>query len=449
MTSAPASARWQHLPRGMSALRHRNFRLFYGGQLISLPGTWIQQVAQGWLVLELTNDPFALGLVAAAQFVPVMILGLFGGVAADALPKRKALIATQLADAVLALVLGLLVLLGDVQVGHVLLLALLLGIVNAFDMPIRQAFVVEMVGRADVGGAIALNSALFNAARIVGPAVAGIVIGIVGLAPCFLINAASYVPVIVGLLLMRTAELHGQPLVHLERSVRSIIDQLAEGLRYVWSTPVILLPIAIVGIVATAAFNFQVLMPLVARDLLGGGAETYGFLMAASGVGSLLSALALAAGRRPSLSRVVVGAITAGLAVAAVGVSHVLPLSLLLMGLAGWGLITMAATTNMIVQMTVPDSLRGRAMSVYTTVFAGSTPVGGLVAGAIAGMSGVGVALVLGGLVSAGAAGLALRTARALDQTAALDVGGEAPALNPPVREPGSRAVDLPRGSPR
>jgi MFS family permease len=449
MTFARASARWQHLPDGLAALRHRNFRLFYGGQVVSLPGTWVQQVAQGWLVLELTNDPFALGLVAAAQFVPVMIFGLFGGVAADALPKRQALIATQVAAALLALVLGLLVLLGDVQVWQVLVLALLLGIVNAFDMPIRQSFVVEMVGRTDVGGAVALNSALFNASRIVGPAVAGIVIGIVGLAPCFLINAASYLPVVVGLLMMRTTELHGQPQAQLVRSVRSIIDQLAEGLGYVRSTPVILLPIAIVGVVATAAFNFQVLMPLVARDLLGGGAETYGFLMAASGVGSLLSALALAAGRRPSVLRVVVGAITAGLAVAAVGVSHLLPISLVLMGLAGWGLITMAATTNMIVQLTVPDALRGRAMSVYTTVFAGSMPIGGLVAGAIAGMAGVGVALVLGGLVSAGSAGLALRTARALELAAGPELGGAAPALNPVVRDTGPRAVDLPRGSPR
>jgi MFS family permease len=163
MTPGPASARWARLPEGLSALRHRNFRLFYGGQLISLPGTWIQQVAQGWLVLELTNDPFALGVVAAAQFVPVMVFGLFGGVVADAVPKRTSLITTQVAAAVLALVLGLLVLLGDVQVWQVMVLALLLGIVNAFDMPIRQSFVVEMVGRSDIAGAVALNSALFNA----------------------------------------------------------------------------------------------------------------------------------------------------------------------------------------------------------------------------------------------------------------------------------------------
>jgi MFS family permease len=441
-----------HLPQGLRPFEGRNFRLFYGGQLISLPGTWMQQVAQGWLVLELTNDPFALGLVAAAQFMPVLIFGLFGGVAADAVPKRPALMFTQSAAGVLALVLGLLVVAGHVQVWQVLVLALLLGVVNAFDMPIRQSFVVEMVGRDDVASAVALNSALFNAARIVGPAIAGIVIGLVGLGPCFLINAASYVAVVAGLAMMRPSELHGHAPSRVPRSMRSIIDQLTEGLRYVRHTPVILLPIALVGIVSTAAFNFQVLMPLVARDLLGGGAETFGFLMAASGVGSLASALTLAAGRRPTLRRVSFGAITAGISVGILGISHSLPISLMLMVLAGWGLIAMAATTNMIVQLTVPDALRGRAMSVYTTVFAGSTPFGALIAGAIAGAAGVAVALAVGGIASIGTGLLAYRRAQTLDASLGPQVDPDHPAgrvVAEPVADPPARPAELPRGSTR
>ena len=179
------------LPTGLRAFRHHNFRLFYAGQAVSLVGTWMQQVAQGWLVLELTGDPMALGLVAAAQFIPVMFLGLFGGVAADAIPKRNGLIATQIIAGALALLLGLLVITGRVEVWHVLVLALGLGVVNAFDMPIRQAFVVEMVGREDIVSAVGFNSALFNGTRIIGPAVAGLLIAVVGVAPGFLINAAT------------------------------------------------------------------------------------------------------------------------------------------------------------------------------------------------------------------------------------------------------------------
>ena len=183
MIASAGSPRWQHLPEGLRAFRHRNFRLFFSGQCVSLIGTWMQQVAQGWLVLQLTNDPLALGFVSVAQFLPVMILGLFGGIAADAMPKRTGLLITQSSQAVLALVLGLLVVTGHVQVWQVIVLAALLGVVNAFDMPIRQSFAVEMVGRDDVVSAVALNSAVFNGARIIGPAIAGLLIALIGLAP--------------------------------------------------------------------------------------------------------------------------------------------------------------------------------------------------------------------------------------------------------------------------
>ncbi len=308
MSGPVAAHRGAPRPVGLRVFRHRNFRLFYGGQLVSLAGNWMQAVAQDWLVLQLTNDPVALGVVAAAQFLPVMVLGLFGGLAADALPKRLSLLCTQGASMTLSLVLGLLVLLGHVQVWQVMVMAFLLGIVNAFDMPIRQSFVVEMVGRSDVASAVALNSAAFNAARIIGPAIAGVLIGLIGIAPLFLLNAASYLLPIMGYLRMDVRELIPVVRTHVDRTAGAVVESLVEGLRYVRATPVILVCIAMIGVVSAVALNFPVLGPLVARNILGGGAETYGFLMAAAGVGSLISALSLAFGGRVSLGRVFIGA---------------------------------------------------------------------------------------------------------------------------------------------
>ena len=291
-------SRWR-LPRGLAAFRHHNFRLFWMGQLVSLSGTWMQQVAQGWLVLELTNDPLALGIVAAAQFMPVLIFGLFGGITADAIAKRGRLVVTQVISSVLALILGLLVVTGTVEPWHVYVLALMLGIVNAFDMPTRQSFVVDMVGREDVGNAVALNAAVFNGTRIIGPAIAGVLILLIGTGPLFLVNAFTYQAVVISLLLMRPAELVAGERALVQRNMRSVIDRLSEGLRYVRSTPDIMLAIAVLGVVAMFALNFQVLMPVDARDVVGGGAETLGLLLAASGVGSLLGALMIAFGPRP------------------------------------------------------------------------------------------------------------------------------------------------------
>jgi predicted MFS family arabinose efflux permease len=395
------------MPHGLDPFRHRAFRLFWSGQAVSLVGTWIQQIAQAWLVLELTGDPMALGLVGAAQFAPVLVLGLFGGVAADALPKRTGLLGTQVASLLLALVLGLLTLAGVVEVWHVLVLALALGAVNAFDMPIRQAFVVEMVGREDVGSAVALNSAVFNGTRVIGPAVAGLLIATVGLAACFLLNAASYAAVVVGLLLIRRDELLSPPSRHVAWRAGPIAHELAEGLRYVRDTPATLLAITLVGLVSLFALNFQVVLPLVARDLLGGGPETFGFLAAASGVGSLVSALSLAFGGGATLRRLLLGAAVIGASMSFLAFSSNPMVSAGLLFAAGWGLIAMAATTNTLLQLTTPDVLRGRVMSVYTTVFAGSSPFGNLLTGAIAAVAGVGAALIAGGVLSLGATGAA------------------------------------------
>lgn len=393
------------LPQGFSAFRHRNFRLFYGGMLVSLIGTWMQQVGQSWLVLQLTNDALWLGLVAAAQFTPVLFLGLFGGIVADTVSKKKALIVTQTAAGILAFALGLLVITNAVEVWHVFVLALLLGVVNAFDMPVRQAFVVEMVGRADVANAVALNSANFNVTRIVGPAIAGLSIAAIGLHPLFFINAISYVAVVIGLFLMRDRELLSPvERVVVERNWRSVIDRLVEGLRYTRQDPQIFLAISVLGVVATFALNFSVLIPLVARDLLQGDADTYGFLMSATGVGSLVSALSVAFGARPTMRRLLMGAGVVGLSMIGLGLSRWLPLSLGLMFLAGWGTISMAATCNTLIQLRVPDVLRGRVASVYTTVFAGATPFGGVFSGGLAALGGPPAALVAGGAIAVVAA---------------------------------------------
>ncbi len=389
------------MPAGLRALQHRNFRFFWTGQLISLIGTWMQTLAQSWLVLQLTHgDPLALGLVAVAQFTPVIIFGLFAGVLADAIPKRKALIFTQAASGVLALILGLLVVSGQVQVWHVFVVAALLGCVNAVDMPVRQAFVSEMVEREDVANAVALNSAIFNGARIIGPAIAGLLIGFTGLAACFLLNAASYIAVIIGLIAMRQEELRVMPPSGLQRNVRSVIDQLTEGLRYVRDEPTVRLAMTVLGIVSTVALNFSVLLPLLASDVLHGDAGTYGFLMAATGVGSFGSAIMIAFGQRPTPRLLLAGAAAIGAGSVALAFSRFLPISMLLMLVVGWGVIAMAATTNTLIQLTTPDALRGRVMGVYTTVFAGSTPVGGLFAGAMAAEAGAPVALAAGGALA-------------------------------------------------
>jgi MFS family permease len=408
--------------RGWRAFRHRNYRLFFGGQLISVVGTWMQQVAQGWLVLELTNEPVMLGLVAAAQFTPVLLLGLFGGLIADGLPKRRTLLTTQAVQMTLALVLFGLVVTGTVAVWHILVIAVLLGISNAFDMPTRQAFVVEMVGREDIGNAVALNSAMFNAARILGPAIAGLTIGAFSISIAFLVNGLSFLAVIIGLLVMRDDELRAAPQLSRPTSVRGALDNLGDGLRYVRRTEMVLLSLLVLGLVATFGMNFSVIVPALARDVLGTDASGYGFLMTASGVGSLIAALAIAFSGRTRPVLIAGGAVVLGLAEIVAGVSRLYPLSLVALLAVGLGGIAMAATINTTIQLTVPDRLRGRVMSVYTTVFAGSAPVGGLLMGGIASALGVDVSLWIGGLACVAIGAYAAVRLRALARGPSLAV---------------------------
>jgi MFS family permease len=392
----------------LRSFRHRNFRLFFTGQAISLVGSWMQAVAQAWLILTLTNDPLMLGLVAAAQWTPVLVLGLFGGLIADALPKRRTLVVVESLMGLLAIVLGVLTLTGIVQVWMVLVLAVLLGCLNAVEMPVRQSFAVEMVGRSDVVNAIALNSATFNGARVIGPAVAGLAIAAFDISIAFILNGLSYVAVIVALLLMHEDEFYGSPPIPRPRSARAVVASLGEGLSYVRVTPAVLLPTVVVGLAATIGMNFQVTIPPFARDVLGGDAAAFGFLMAASGLGSIVAALFLATRKAPSAWAIGVGAALLGFGLIATAAVPSYAVAIPALAIAGFGAIWMAANANTLIQTTVPDELRGRVMSVYTTIFAGSTPVGAIFAGALASGWGAVAALAVGGVLTAVVGGIAL-----------------------------------------
>ena len=400
-------------PGWRGPFRHRNYRLFWGGQLVSLAGTWMQSIAQAWLITELTPDPVWLGVVAAAQFTPVLILGLFGGVIADVLPKRQMLIATQAALMGLAALQALLVATGAISIPLLLLLAVALGSVNAIDMPVRQSFFSEMVPVDEVGRAVAFNSAMFNGARVIGPAIGGVLIGVIGVAGCFAVNALSFLAVLVALLLMREVELHPAPRGARPRSVRAVATSLAEGLRYVRNTPIIALCVFVIGVISGVAMNFNVIIPPLARLTLQIGAPGLGALMAAVGFGSLTGALTVAALREPRRSMIVIGgallgifSVAAGAAASSIG-SLAVPLTALALFGAGFGAISMAATANASIQTTTPPALRGRVMSVYTTVFAGSTPIGGLATGAVVAALGATGALEVAGVLAVAAAAFA------------------------------------------
>lgn len=384
--------------RGLGALQHRNYRLYWVGQLISLVGTHMQRAAQTWLVLTLTSDPFALGLVVAAQWGPVLLFGLFGGIVADALSKRRTLIATQAISMTLAFTLAILAATGTAQVWHVLVMATLLGFTSVIDLPTRQSFVYEMVGRDDVVSAVALYSAIVNIAKVVGPAVAGLTIGAFSVAFAFAFNGLSFLAVIAGLLAMRASELQPIAPTALPRSLSAVLANLAEGLRYVVRTRHVLLALAIVALVSTAGMNFQVLIAPLARDVLNVGAEGFGFLMAASGLGSVVSALIVAALGRPRVAKIVIAALALGALEIGLSFSRSFPLSLACMFIVGASSVGISMNTNTLIQMAVPDRLRGRVMAAYVTVNAGTTPIGGLIFGAIAGVAGVAEAILVGGV---------------------------------------------------
>jgi MFS family permease len=394
----------QSLLRAFRALQHHNFRLFWFGQMISLIGTWMDTTGQAWLVLQLTHSPLLLGLVGALQFLPVLLFSLFGGVLADRLPKRTVLLCTQSCNMLIALSLFLLVITGAVQIWHILLLATLLGISNALDMPTRQAFVVEMVGREDLPNAIALNSSLFNMARIVGPGIAGLIISAFGLAPLFLFNGMSFIAVLTGLAMVDMRQLHGFDSLagsqhHAEK--QGAMKSLREGLAYVFHTPSVLLIIAVIGVISLFGINFNVVLPLFATDILHVGAAGFGFLSSVFGIGSLLSALWLAwNNKKPSVRHMLVGCIVFCGAEAAFAISHLYALSLLLIATVGFAQIAFTAMANTTLQTVSPQHLRGRVMSVYMMVFNGTTPLGNLFTGGLAATFGTSLALFAGAFLS-------------------------------------------------
>jgi MFS family permease len=388
------------LPARFQSLRHRNFRLYWTGQLVSLVGTWMQSVAQGWLMHRLTHSAFMLGLLGFCQFLPVMLLSLWAGVVADHMDKRRLLYITQAAALVQAALLAFVTTLGSVQAWMVLAFALLYGVVNAFDLPVRQSFLIELVGREDLSNAIALNSAAFNIARVIGPAVAGVLVARIGEAGCFWVNAVSYVAVLASL-----ARMVLPPYVRPASGAGG--STLAEGVRYAWDVRAIRNLLVLLALTAGIGFQYLILLPVYARDILHADAQAYGLLVAAFGVGALLAAVRLTQqldrwGLRTNL---LVGLATSGVGLLAFAWSRWLPLSMAAGLLAGFGLIVYVASTNTLLQLTTLDRYRGRVMSLYTLMFIGTAPIGSLLAGTIAQRMGapvattVSAAAMLGGAV--------------------------------------------------
>lgn len=401
MPAAPPGRVRRRLRITLRSLHHRNYRLFWGGQLLSLVGTWMADVALAWLVLELTESPLRLGAVMTVRFAPMLLFSLFGGVLADRIPKRRILLVAQSVLLVQALVLASLTSAGAITVTFVFALAAIRGIAEAADLPTRQAFVMELVGPADVQNAVALNSTLFNTARIIGPAIGGVIISTMGVAVCFWLNVVSFVPVLVGLALMRPRELH--PVARPRRG--PIFRQLGEGVRYATRTPDVALILGLVAVIGTFGYNFTVMLPLLARYAYGTGPQGLGRLTAALGVGSLVAAVYAASRGRPTRRAVLIGAGGFGVALLLVGLAPGEWAGAVL--LAGVGLcgIVFHTTANSRLQLIVPGELRGRVMSIYIMLFIGTTPIGSMVVGLLAARSGIQVAIVeVAGVCLAGVA---------------------------------------------
>jgi MFS family permease len=390
-------------PHALRALRHRNYRLFFGGQLISLTGTWMQSVAQSWLVYRLTGSAALLGFVGFAGQIPVFLLAPLGGAAADARGRHPILVATQTASMLLAFALAGLTLAGRVEVAHVFAIAALLGVVNAFDIPARQAFIADMVGRGDLVNAIALNSSMFNGARIVGPAVAGALVASIGEGWCFLLNAVSYLAVIAGLLLMRGGEVRRPPARH-----GSALAHMAQGFGHVARTPPIRALMLLLGLVSLAGMPYAVLMPIFADRILHGGPRALGLLMGSSGVGALAAAGLLATREGVSgLGRwVALAAAGFGVSLLAFAASRALWLSAALLVPAGFCMMLQMASSNTLIQSMVPDALRGRVMAIYSMMFMGMAPFGALLAGTLADRFGAPATVSLGGILCLAGAGV-------------------------------------------
>jgi MFS family permease len=369
-----------------------NYRKYVSGQAISLIGTWMQMTAQAWLVLSLTHSSTALGLIVALQTIPVLLLAPYGGVVADRVDKRRVMVALQSAMGVQALILGVLTVTGSVQVWQIGILAALLGVNNAFENPSRQSFMLEMVGPDHLRNAVTLNSVLVNLARIIGPAIAGILIATVGEGPCFLINAASFVAVVGSLVTMDLSAL--SPTVPMPRAK----GQLREGLRYVRSTPGLAIPLLMMGAAGCLTYEFQVSLPVMASRGLHVGATGFGFMTAAMGVGAVIGGLLVAARGKTGLRPLVLAASGLGIAMSLATLAPSLPVELIALALAGGASITFMSTGNSTLQLTADPPMRGRVMSLWFVAFQGSTPVGGPIVGVTMALLGARAGLGLGAL---------------------------------------------------
>jgi MFS family permease len=380
-----------------SSLRHRNFRLFWSGQLVSLIGTWMQTVAQAWLVLELTQSSIKLGVVSALQFLPMLFLSFFTGPFIDYFPKRKIIIGTQVVLMALAFILALLVWTGSVRYWHIVVLATLLGVVNTIDMPARQSYLIELVGKEDLMNAIALNSSIFNAARAIGPAVAGILIAAAGTAFCFFVNGLSYIAVIAGLLAMTV-----ETPVRKAPPSYDVLKDMGEAIRYIKGTPILITTISLVAVVSVFGVNFNVLVPVFTRNELHLDAAAFGLLMSSFGVGALVGSISLAVmsrlGPRPDF--LLGGGMGLSIFLVVIGLQRSYGITAFLLFLTGLCMITFFGMANTMVQLNTEDRLRGRVMSIYTMSFGGLTPFGSLFAGTVAHWLHAPLTFALGGMIT-------------------------------------------------
>ncbi|MGA7730992.1 MAG: MFS transporter [Chloroflexia bacterium] len=397
--SFPLLTRNLPLPASLRALGHRNFRLFWTGQMISLVGTWMQMVARGWLVLELTHSPFWLGMVGFANSVPVLLLSLWTGELADKFSKRTLIIWTQVISMLASLLLAGLALSGVVELWHVLAISVVMGTVFAFDAPARQSFTVDLVGKEDLMNAVALNSAIFNGARVVGPALGAVALAWQGPGMAFLLNGLSYLAVLAGLFMMKLPP-HSR-----KKETANSFHRIVEGLRYVRHDKVIGTLMILIVTVSIFAFPYATLMPIIAESILHVGEEGYGMLMAVAGVGSLVGALSLTVQSGRSMTRrgriILLGAVGLPVFLGIFALSSSYWLSLAMLVGVGWTMISINATVNTLVQTSVPDELRGRVNGVFAFLFIGMAPAGNLLAGVIAYYLGAPAALFFGAVVCA------------------------------------------------
>ena len=389
ITSVPGDALEQpkRMPAGavsraamLASLQHRNYRIFFFGQIISLTGTWMQMVAEAWLIYEITRSPLALGIMRFLHTIPVTMFTFYGGVLADRFEKRSILVVTQCFALLLSVILYLLASQGDIRVWQVGMIAFGLGVTNAFDIPARQSFVVDMVGKKDLTNAIALNSSVFNSARIIGPAIAGIILSRISVAACFLINAFSYAAVILGYLMMRL------PLKANQADKRNVRTVTGEALRWIWKHSEVRVVFILVSMMSLFGMAYIALMPVFAKDILNIGPEGFGWLLTANGIGALVGSFTLAATgnqvNRSRLSLIGLGVFLVCMILFAWSRNALLSSTILVF--AGWGMIIFFATSNTLVQSHVSDSLRGRVMGIYSFCFIGLSPFGNFISGALA-----------------------------------------------------------------